>query len=110
MDLQDQLRNLFPDHEPEKDADTEPKAKPDFWLPPDPVICQYEKRKGKPVTVIKGYDGTDADLKKLAGALKRHLHVGGGVRNGEITIQGDLRETIMEFLKAQGFRVKRVGG
>ena len=43
MDLQDQLKNLFPDHEPSKEQ--EKKApKTDIWLQDDPIICKYEKR------------------------------------------------------------------
>lgn len=65
MDLKDQLKNLFPDHEPEETPDTN-EEKPSYWLQDDPIICKYEKRKGKPVTIIEGYNGADSDFKKLA--------------------------------------------
>lgn len=111
MDLEDQLRQLFPDHEPESDTQEET-AEPevDFWLQQDPLLCKYEKRKGKPQTIIAGYNGADKDFKALAKALKKHLHVGGGIKNEEIIIQGDYRDQIMDFLKKSGFSVKRVGG
>jgi len=111
MDLEDQLRQLFPDHEPESDPQEET-AEPevDFWLQQDPLLCKYEKRKGKPQTIIAGYNGADKDFKALAKALKKHLHVGGGIKNEEIIIQGDYRDQIMDFLKKSGFSVKRVGG
>lgn len=108
MDLQDQLKNLFPDHVPE---DNEPKKEPpSYWLQDDPIICKYEKRKGKPVTILEGYNGADNDFKKLAKDLKTQLGVGGSFKNEAIIIQGDYRDKIMDFLKNHGFKVKRVGG
>ncbi|MEZ4810875.1 MAG: translation initiation factor [Allomuricauda sp.] len=108
MDLQDQLKNLFPDHMPE---DNEPdKESPAYWLQDSPVLCKYEKRKGKPVTILEGYNGADSDFKKLAKDLKTHLGVGGSFKNDTIIIQGDYRDKIMAFLKDHGFSVKRVGG
>ncbi|WP_343486255.1 translation initiation factor [Allomuricauda sp. d1] len=109
MDLHDQLKNLFPDHVPsEKPGKSE--QKPKFWLQDDPIICKYEKRKGKPVTILEGYNGADSDFKKLAKALKTLLGVGGSHKNEQIIIQGDYRDKIMAFLKEHGFSVKRVGG
>jgi translation initiation factor 1 len=108
MDLQDQLKNLFPDHEPEETP--EPETKNDLWLQDDPLICKYEKRKGKPITIIEGYTGADSDFKKLAKELKTTLGVGGSFKNDKIIIQGDYRNQIMEILKQKGFKVKRVGG
>ncbi|MDO6808898.1 translation initiation factor [Zobellia galactanivorans] len=109
MDLQDQLKNLFPDHEPET---PEPAAaeKSDIWLQDDPIICKYEKRKGKPITILEGYNGAESDFKKLAKELKTKLSVGGSFKNGQIIIQGDYRDRIMTLLKEKGFSVKRVGG
>jgi len=110
MDLQDQLKNLFPDHEfneEEKVADT-PEGK--LWMQDDPIICKYEKRKGKPITILEGYTGADEDFKKLAKELKTRLNVGGSFKNDAIIIQGDYRDQIMNILKEKGFKVKRVGG
>ncbi len=109
MDLKDQLKNLFPDHIPEKDT-SEPKPTPRFWLQEDPVLCKYEKRKGKPVTILEGYNGSDKDLKILAKELKTLLGVGGSFKDDKIIIQGDYRDKIMEFLQENGFKTKRVGG
>jgi len=109
MDLKDQLQHLFPDHEPSPDAVDQSKIS-EFWMQDDPIICKYEKRKGKPVTILEGYNGADADFKKLAKALKSLLHVGGSYKNGRIVIQGDYRDKIMAFLQKKGFKVKRVGG
>ncbi len=108
MDLQDQLKNLFPEHEPEKEQT--PINKSNVWLQEDPIICKYEKRKGKPITILEGYNGSDDDFKLLAKEIKVKLSVGGSFKNGSIIIQGDYRDRIMEMLKDKGFNVKRVGG
>ena len=109
MDLQDQLKNLFPDHKvPETTKETDEK---DFiWLQEDPIICKYEKRKGKPITILEGYNGATEDFKKLAKELKTKLSVGGSFKDDKIIIQGDYRDKIMAILKGKGFNVKRVGG
>lgn len=108
MDLQDQLKNLFPDHISEKEEVKEEKS--DIWLQDDPIICKYEKRKGKPITILEGYTGAGSDFKKLAKELKTKLSVGGSFKNDKIIIQGDYRDKIMAILKEKGFNVKRVGG
>ncbi|MBO0341029.1 MAG: translation initiation factor [Bacteroidota bacterium] len=109
MDLGDQLKDLFPDHVPEEDSNGEQEKSP-YWLQDDPIICKYEKRKGKPVTILEGYNGADSDFKKLTKDLKTLLGVGGSFKNETIIIQGDFRDKIMDFLKDNGFSVKRVGG
>ncbi|HNP67577.1 MAG TPA: translation initiation factor [Aequorivita sp.] len=106
--LEDQLKNLFPDHEPSNSPENEEKST--VWMQDDPLICKYEKRKGKPITIIEGYTGDDSDFKILAKELKQLLSVGGSFKNEQIIIQGDYRDKIMQFLKDKGFKVKRVGG
>jgi len=108
MSLEDQLKNLFPDHIPEKTSPKKPKSS--FWMQNEPIICKYEKRKGKPITILEGYNGKDSDLKALAKELKVKLSVGGTVKDRKIIIQGDYRDKIMQMLVAMGFSVKRVGG
>ncbi|MFY7672276.1 translation initiation factor [Tenacibaculum sp. MEBiC06402] len=107
MDLQDQLKNLFPDHQFEEPT---PEEKPDIWLQDEPLLCKYEKRKGKPITIIDGYNGATQDFKKLAKEIKTKLSVGGSFKDDTIIIQGDYRDKIMELLQEKGFKVKRVGG
>lgn len=109
MDLQDQLKNLFPDHVPTESEETK-EASDGIWMQDEPIICKYEKRKGKPTTILEGYTGADSDFKKLAKDIKTKLSVGGSFKNDQIIIQGDYRNQIMDILKEKGFKVKRVGG
>ncbi|WP_418603939.1 translation initiation factor [Hwangdonia sp.] len=109
MDLQDQLKNLFPEHVSE-DSPSESEETNDLWMQDDPIICKYEKRKGKPITILEGYTGATEDFKALAKDIKKALSVGGSFKDDKIIIQGDYRNKIMQMLKDKGFNVKRVGG
>ena len=109
MDLQDQLKNLFPDHKPvPEDAIQEIEHK--LFVQKEPMICKFEKRKGKATTIIEGYEGSDEDFKILAKEIKTKLSVGGTFKDDSIIIQGDYREKIMKLLQEKGFKTKRVGG
>jgi len=110
MDLKDQLSNLFPDHVPQNEPEDTDENNLDIWMQDEPLLCKYEKRKGKPITIIEGYTGADSDFKILAKELKVMLGVGGSFKKESIIIQGDYRDRIMSFLKDKGFKVKRVGG
>lgn len=107
MNLKDQLKNLFPAHEEKPEYK---KEKSNIWLQDAPIICKYEKRKGKPITILEGYTGATSDFKILAKEIKTKLSVGGSFKDDKIIIQGDYRDKIMTILKDKGFKVKRVGG
>jgi len=109
MDLKDQLKNLFPDYTPEP-SDSDNSEEKGIWIQDDPIICKYEKRKGKPITILEGYTGATEDFKQLAKDIKTTLSVGGSFKDDKIIIQGDYRDKIMQMLKNKGFKVKRVGG
>lgn len=109
MDLQEQLKKLFPDHV-SSEEETEQEEASELWIQDEPIICKYEKRKGKPQTILEGYTGADEDFKQLAKEIKKYLSVGGSFKDDTIIIQGDYRDKIMQFLKEKGFKVKRVGG
>ena len=109
MYLQDQLKNLFPDHEPSKDEPVKAIAH-ELFIQKEPMICKFEKRKGKATTIIEGYEGSDEDFKILAKEIKTKFSVGGTFKDDSIIIQGDYRDKIMKFLTEKGFKTKRVGG
>jgi translation initiation factor 1 len=110
MDLQEQLKKLFPDHEPSTEKEEVFLEEHELFIQKEPVICKYEKRKGKATTIIEGYEGSDEDFKILAKEIKTKLSVGGTFKDGAIIIQGDYRDKIMNILKDKGFKTKRVGG
>jgi translation initiation factor 1 len=60
-------------------------------------------RNGKTVTIVKGFVGTDDDMNVLCQMLKKKCGVGGSMKDGEIIIQGDLRQRMLEILRNEGF-------
>ena len=107
MDLRDQLKNLFPEHEEQDYEMPEEKFKQK-----NPLICKFEKkgRNGKPVTLIEGFEGTEEELKQISKKIKTTLGIGGSEKDGIIVIQGDNRDKIMKILQDMGYKTKRVGG
>jgi translation initiation factor 1 len=75
------------------------------------VQLDKKQRKGKTVTLITGFSGKEEDLQILARMLKTRCGVGGTAKDGEILIQGDFRNKIMDILKELGYyNVKKSGG
>lgn len=108
MDLQDQLKKLFPDHTPE--LQEKQNSEDGLWIQDEPILCKYEKRNGKPLTILEGYTGAEKDFRLLTQELKKLFSVGGSYKDDKIILQGDFRDKIMKYLQQQGFKVKRVGG
>ena len=67
------------------------------------VRMERAGRKGKTVTLVTGFVGTEEDLKQLGKLLKTKLSTGGTAKDGEIVIQGDVRQQLVELLKKEGY-------
>lgn len=71
------------------------------------VRIDRRQRAGKQVTLVEGFVGTSDDLAGLARTLKVKCGVGGSAKDGEITIQGDLRDKVTAILVSMGYNAKR---
>lgn len=89
------------------DSDTPATVSPDI----QELRIWIEKRPGKRiVTIVRGFIGSNEDLKKLAKKLKNICHSGGTQKDGEVIIQGDHRNKIVEYLRSIGYNAKPAGG
>lgn len=70
------------------------------------VLLDSKKRKGKTVTLVSGFIGTEEDLKDLAKILKTKCGVGGSAKDNEIIIQGKFKDRVIEILKSLNYNVK----
>jgi translation initiation factor 1 len=83
---------------------------------PDPsdqklyVSLDRKNRKGKAVTLIEGFEGSEDDFSQLSRELKVLCGAGGNAKDGEIIVQGDFRNKIIPFLEKKGYKVVKKGG
>lgn len=108
-DWKDRLGVVYstnPDFKYETAAPTEAQT-----LPPErqKLIVGIDRRNrgGKQVTLVTGFVGQADDLKELGRVLKTRLGVGGSAKDGEITVQGDFRDKVVEILRGLGYNAKR---
>ncbi len=95
-----------PDYHYNEDGDdvveTQPKDKQMLRISLD-----KRNRKGKAVTLITGFVGSEDDLQSLGKMLKTKCGVGGSAKDGEIIVQGDNRQKVLEILQKEGYAKSR---
>lgn len=82
-------------------------------LPPSEqdLRIHLQRLKGnKMMSIVRGFIGTEEDLKQLGKTLKSACGVGGSVKDGEIMLQGDHRDKLLSLLEKDGYKVKKSGG
>ncbi len=98
-------QNFDYDYDDEQEEETLPNSEQKLY-----VSIDRKQRKGKAVTLVEGFIGTDDDLKDLGKILKTKCGVGGSAKNGEIIIQGEHKDKVFDLLKNEGYGVKKKGG
>lgn len=73
------------------------------------VSLDRSGRAGKTVTLVTGFVGTSADLESLSKILKTRCGTGGSAKDGEILIQGDVRDKVLSILASAGYKAKKSG-
>jgi translation initiation factor 1 len=74
------------------------------------VMLDKKARAGKQVTLVTGFIGQEEDLKELGKLIKNKCGVGGSTKDGQVVIQGDFRDKILQLLLAAGYKAKKAGG
>jgi len=106
-DWKDLLSNLNPEpNEILPKSNDEPENVKEKIFNSQDLILRFEKRNGKPATIVSNFIGSIDNLKALAGDLKKLCGAGGSAKDDEILIQGDFRQKIALYLKDLGYHVR----
>lgn len=97
--------NYSYDYEEDEEAETLPPNEQDLR-----VQLDTKQRKGKGVTLVTGFVGSNDDLKELGKTLKSKCGVGGSAKDNEIIVQGDHRDKVLNLLLEMGYKAKKSGG
>ena len=91
--------------QPEENAEEQETIEPDQQKLK--IRLDTKHRAGKAVTLVEGFIGTLADLEELGKKLKSFCGTGGSVKDGEIIVQGDNREKILQWLQKNGYKLSK---
>lgn len=113
-DWKDALANAFnvpvPDENQQPEEPQQPDNRGDALEPQGKtrldIVLEKKGRGGKQATIVTGFTCDDEALKQVASKLKRSLGVGGSARGGEILIQGDFRQRVLDELTSMGFKAR----
>lgn len=112
MDWKDTLSALADElprdpEKPQQETTEEPEPAPADKPQKLSLVYERKGRKGKPATIIVGFDWPDDRIAALLSQLQKRLGIGGSSRGGEILLQGDCRDRVAPLLRSLGHQVKQ---